>query len=718
MSREFRYRVTVDTEQVRGAARTMQRTFEQELNRVRVQAGGGTTGQAAAGGGLLGGMGGALVGGLAGFASVQGARMLAAEVKQWSEYAATVNYTSEAFNLLSGTSENAAAKLYAVQSASGGAVDSLQAMNIANRAGALGMATTAQELERVTRFATIAGRVLGLDTASALDNMALAASNLSFVRLDQMGISASETRKIFQELRGELGDNKAFLEAMLQVGEATFADLSDSALTVASGIGLMTTRIQEFKIAAAGQGGWLDEDLRNLFFRLGGNETSDLIARLQEQQARNNNPNFWDRLGSRLGPPSDIRFGDEGQWERVADTKDQSAAIDVLAQAMQNLDQAVIDGVPGAQAYQSELWAIARSAIEGAMSNEQIERLQTITEWWQNAAWAASVYNSYASAGPAPAISPKTGVFGDEAFSFMPGQGWTSLGTTMGPEAAPAGYGQIPSGWGAEDWTNMLAEGARERERLDQQLASDQTRIWRSAVDDMAGAFDRAISGIPGLPGKGRSPTTQEQMDRAAAGLPQDFADDFLRRAEDELINGVDRADIDRGFIEQLLGVGGGMPGDVLFGLLSEQYQSGQLFANPFAQSNIDQLINFDAVGQGLQDQQDAQTGMAFVESQLKERFGGMDYAGLGQTLTTGLSDVFAGGQVDFAGQTVGAIQDQFATDTGRTALTGLGVTMAENLFGGFTGENGVASQPWAHAIAASVKADIMAWLEQHMGAQ
>lgn len=710
MSREFRYRVTVDTEQIRGAARTMQRTFEQEMNRVRVQSG-GTTGQAAAGGagGALGGLGGAVVGGLAGYATIQSARMLAMEVKQWAEYADKVRFTSQAFTLLSGSSAIAASKLAAVKQASGGAIDNLQAMNIANRAGALGMADTAKELERVTRFATVAGKVLGMDTASALDNLALAASNLSFVRLDQMGVSASATRVIFNELRGELGDNKAFLEAVLQVGEKTFSSLADSALTTASGIQLITVRLQEMKIAAAGTGGWLDEDLKNMAFKLGSNQTDDLAARLQEQAGRLQDPSLLDKIMGRYQMGG--KMSEDG-YSPVANPEEQLAAIDQIAEAMRNLDQAVVDGVPGAQAYRAELNELARSGIQGSLSQDQISRLQIITEWWGRAAYAAGMYAAAAGNAPAlPSIDPGR----LSALNFQAGR-IDEKDMTPEQRRIYSGGSEDPmfsdAGGGGKKIGDLLAE----RRKADAAAAQTTAKVWSDAGRSTADAWKSAISGIPGLPGSGRTPVTQSQMDRAAAGMPQNFADDFLRRAQDELINGVDLPDIDRGFIEKLLGMGKGLPDNILFDILSEQFQSGQLFANPFAQENVDKLINFDAVDKGVQDQKAQETGLAFVDKQMKLRFGNMDFASLGQTLSTGVAGTFSDGTVDFAGETVAAMEGQFAADKNAAALSGMGVSMAQHLFGGFTGEKGIAAQPWAAAIAASVKADITAWLEEHMG--
>jgi len=713
MSREFHYRVVVDTEQVRGAARTMQQTFQQEMNRVQVQTGGATGGGAAGGSGggisgsLLGGMSGALMGGLAGYASIQGVKMLATQANEMAKYSVELQRTSVAFELLSGSAEMADAKIMAVERASGGAIDRLTAMNIANRAAALGMADTAQELGRVTEFATVAGRVLGIDTAGALDNMALAASNLSFARLDQLGISSSQVRERFGELRGTMEDSKAFLQAMLEVGEATFSALNVGALTAASGQERLKVAIQNTKEELSGLGKiW--------------NEFQIVIARdvLGDRTQDEETDRFAQRISQLNSQQSEtLALGREDPG-----TQAQIEQLEQVIDLWGRISDSALDTVPNIQNARDGVLELGEAAMRAELSPALLNRMGTLETLTDRAAYAmirlgietANVGNTLSTLEPA-----LSRVFDNQVFTFKEGAGWQNQGKPEGPSVMPKGYGDpvtLPSGWGVSDWSTAIKEGAKDKAALDRQAAKDATRAWSDAGRSTADAWKSAISGIGGLPGTGRTPVTQSQLDRAAAGLPQNFADDFLRRAEDELINGVDLPDIDRGFIEKLLGMEGkNLPNNVLFDILSEQSQSGEIFANPFARENYGTLVNEEAVGADLEKQGRIKEGLAFVDKQLKAKFGDLDFTSLGQTLSTGIATTFSDGTVDFAGETVGAMGASFTDKKNAAALTGLGVTMAENLFGGFTSEKGVMAQPWALAISTSVKNDIIKWLKEFM---
>lgn len=200
--------------------------------------------------GLLGKVGGSLVEGAAFVGIGLGVREIGQQIVQIAELGTEVQRADEAFKVLSGSSAQAESRLRAVVAASGGTVDNLSAMTIANKAAVLGMANTAQELERVTRLATVVGRVMGTDIVSTLDNLQSAAANLSFVRLDTMGISASKVRDRFNELLAanqNLGKEQAFLQATVEVGERTFNQLGESALNSGSGLELLKTRVTNLK---------------------------------------------------------------------------------------------------------------------------------------------------------------------------------------------------------------------------------------------------------------------------------------------------------------------------------------------------------------------------------------------------------------------------------------------------------------------------------------
>lgn len=692
MSREFRYRVTVDTQQIQGAAQTMRRAFETEMGRINVQSAGGTGRGGASGGSgglinsLTGSLGGALVGGLAGYAGIQGVKMLANQAGEMANYATSVRRTSVAFELLSGSSVNAAEKLQAVQRASDGGIDKLSAMNIANRAAALGMANTASELERVTKFATISGRVLGVDTAQALDNMALAASNLSFARLDQLGISSSEVRKRFQELKGTMSDSEAFLQAMLETGERTFAGLNDGAILAASGMERLNVAWKDFLSTQTGPGTFLDQQAKNLALILGGGVSSGDRRQIVQERI--------DRLGGVKNPNDNIK-----------------SQLDLLNQIAKAAD--LVEG-KNEKLRGKLLEAGSQLSMPGVFEGMSANYIDAI-----NAMITATTYldAEIRTVGQNATIMSK--IFNGQVFTST-GGAWTNQGAMIGPKEQPKGWtapGTVPptGAWSVEGIAFALQDGADERKALDERNADAARTAWVSAGKDTASAWKGAISGIAGLPGTGRTSVTQDQMDAAAGGQSQRFADSFLREAEDELKNGVDWPNIERSFIEQITGTSG-LSNEQLFAQLDKQYQSGQLFANPFAQENVDKIIDFDAVGKGLQDQKDATTGLDFVEKEMAKRFGGMDFSSMGQTLASGVSDVISDGTVDFAGAATSAIGGQFASKASMAAFYDMGVDSSNMMWLGFSGDDGIGANGYAAAFAAVIKDDIKAYIDARLG--
>lgn len=84
-------------------------------------------------------------------------------------------------------------------------------------------------------------------------------------------------------------------------------------------------------------------------------------------------------------------------------------------------------------------------------------------------------------------------------------------------------------------------EAQREAERTAKKAASEYEQALKrgaKAVEDAAQEFQRKLDKIPGL--MGTSSVTDQQMKLAAQGVPQNFADDWRRRLEDEVKNGKD----------------------------------------------------------------------------------------------------------------------------------------------------------------------------------
>lgn len=144
-------------------------------------------------------------------------------------------------------------------------------------------------------------------------------------------------------------------------------------------------------------------------------------------------------------------------------------------------------------------------------------------------------------------------------------------------------------------------EAQREWERAAERTASEMERAAERMVDE----FKSGLQQVPGL--FGGSGVTAEQMRLAEAGVGQNFADDYLRRLRDEVLNKKDWAGVDIGDAAQRAGIDPSLPADIILTLFEQAWNDQSLFAGG---KNID-LINRDAVTAGLAKQDASKSGQA-----------------------------------------------------------------------------------------------------------
>lgn len=144
-------------------------------------------------------------------------------------------------------------------------------------------------------------------------------------------------------------------------------------------------------------------------------------------------------------------------------------------------------------------------------------------------------------------------------------------------------------------------EAQREWERAAERTASEMERAAERMVDE----FKSGLQQVPGL--FGGSGVTAEQMRLAEAGVGQNFADDYLRRLRDEVLNKKDWAGVDIGDAAQRAGIDPNLPADIILSLFEQAWQDQSLFAGG---KNLD-LINRDAVMAALAKQDASKSGQA-----------------------------------------------------------------------------------------------------------
>lgn len=145
---------------------------------------------------------------------VQEVLRYAVSIGQMSEQA---DRSRQAVIALAGSTAEANNIIAAIQDAGGGAISQLDATGFAARALALGLADSAEEAALFTRTVTVLGASVGKDATESFDQLQLAIANLSFERLDSLGISASAVRVRFQELKqAGVEASEAFRIAVLE----------------------------------------------------------------------------------------------------------------------------------------------------------------------------------------------------------------------------------------------------------------------------------------------------------------------------------------------------------------------------------------------------------------------------------------------------------------------------------------------------------------------
>jgi len=171
---------------------------------------------------------------------------------QWADMGKNAMRSEYALGQLAGSAKEASAWIQAVQDAALGSVTKGEAAAQAYQLMRFGLADSAEAARDFVRDISIvatANPQLG-DTAEAINQLQLTLSNMSFMRLDQLGISAGVVRKRMAELKKEtagLTTEQAFQQAVMeQVGQQ--ADiLGDSILQVDDAQKRLEARFRGFK---------------------------------------------------------------------------------------------------------------------------------------------------------------------------------------------------------------------------------------------------------------------------------------------------------------------------------------------------------------------------------------------------------------------------------------------------------------------------------------
>lgn len=274
----------------------------------------------------------------------------------------------------------------------------------------------------------------------------------------------------------------------------------------------------------------------------------------------------------------------------------------------------------------------------------------------------------------------------------------------IGPKLSPPSYNptQRPEGLYPPIGNTAVVGAALMDASESMSSAAESIAESTTAMTDASGAFRSALESVPGL--FGASEVTADQQRMADMGIPQEFADNYLRRLTDEVVNGVDWEGVDIGDAAAAAGIDPNLPATAILEMFKQAWNDSSLFANPENLKFIDQ----SAVKAAIQKQQDQLAGQMNILALfgIKDEGIATQVAGLGEALAnnfqtqmtpellkpvgesitsgiaTGLGD--SAGADTGAGNMIGAIQTALTKAEMQAKMSDAGESAASVYWGGW----------------------------------
>lgn len=716
MARELRYRVTVDTSDVKKAGTQIANAFNQGISgTVGGRRGGGRTSSGTTstrGGrgirGQLGAIPSNLVAGVVAGVSIRNIIRGASALNDLNVQAENADV---ALVQLAGSAGEASRRVAAIQRASRGSVSALEATQLAARLSAVGLGQSAEELERVFDAVMRISTVTGRSTEFIISNLQLDVLNKTGIRLDQIALEAAKVDAVFKELDPTLQSNAARLEAILRVAEETFGTIEPqvSAVTklgsawrdfsVAFSEAINPATVASFSAITGAVELYTDvlETASSGTFKLRSEISKaqkdvirleqgiDIVEGLAEEGLADPNllTDLQDQADKARGKLNDLA------WVlgivRGEVSAGQPGILGNIAAGPTGLTlggQDVLSAMALPPRVQTALDAIERLGIRpsGLFSPEETARTGIRAELRD----ILGVGNAQAIEDLNAGLEDLVDATFDYRIATSDSQGQLEIYNRM-----------------LEDTSLSQAERIRietEISRINQDIADDDQRAaeksrdaWLDAAQTVKDKVDELLGSIPGLPGfSGPTEVTQEQMALTAAGVRgfgvTSFVDTGLRELKDQIVNQVDRG-FDLAPILQavetstgLTGLGGALASadratrEAAFGVLEQQFASGALFGTEAGQQIFDQLVDVEAIEQAARQTNLEGIGREFVRS--------MVGSSAGPEFQTALLN-----------SVVPALQDEGFLDQ----MAGPASMMANAFFDNF--RNSAAGQQWAAAM-------------------
>lgn len=192
----------------------------------------------------------------AGMFAALGAREIARAAVEMFNLSAAAERAEVSLNAITGG--GAAEYIHAISRASDGTINRLDAMAAANRALQLGVVQSADDMAKLTETARTLGRVMGMETSAAMNDLVTGIGRLSPMILDNLGLTVKMS-EVNAEAARLMEQNAGMTEAQAQklalLNQATAqaaqvqAGMGDSVRTAADNMEWFAARVEDAKIA-------------------------------------------------------------------------------------------------------------------------------------------------------------------------------------------------------------------------------------------------------------------------------------------------------------------------------------------------------------------------------------------------------------------------------------------------------------------------------------
>jgi hypothetical protein len=375
---------------------------------------------------------------------------------------------------------------------------------------------------------------------------------------------------------------------------------------------------------------------------------------------------------------------------------EQVSRLQLLDQTAQLVDQALRNGQVGADGFKEALTTVAAQVIAtNTVTDAQVGILQRLI---------------------GALIGAQSAALG---FAGAQTQYEAAMAAKNAKYSAYAGYnyGLLAPRFDTENRTGQR-EAMYNRAMEDRRASEEAQRAWESAAKKTASefeaaakkaasAFEAALRSVPGL--FGTSSVTGEQMAGAAAGVPQEFADNYLRRLADEVAGNKDWEGIDIRDAAARAGIDPNLPKEMILEQVRGAWADSSLFAGGRNLDLITEYGGLDAIKANLARQDASASGQQALMDFLKGQGLGPGVVGAPGAPTTetgpgGLPTPEAA--PDYAQTAVAAIEQAFDTDSITAQLQVVGENTIAAIHAGYTANAGRLN--WAGPLVDAVAAQVL----------